>query len=509
FGQAIEQGSTDPRIYYFRGLTMAASGDMESANNDYMAGALIEVSPQNRHFDVGVALERVQGKARMQIERARREARFLAEQIRKGNAELSAEDRAKTPVIPDAVPKTAKPIKSNLPDVAGVVNPGTPFDAPLAARTQKVIEKVAPPTTTPVAPTADDDPFGGGNASQPEPMEDDPFGDNDSSQPKTKATDDDPFGDSESSNSSSLATVAFEIRMAELMKNPLADMAKGTMESQAAAVPGAGDIENIKHIWGAVQLPNKLSDLQSLTEESELGALPMEMLIQVEMTDAAATDAMIAMLADDSNEVTKDGKKYYTPKDGPSNIMARKTSDTTMVIATTNYLNASADEALFSAGLKQAWNTFADEPIRIAVDLKTARPFIDEGMGMAKGMAPPMFQGMLGLVDKMNDLRISMDFKNGGNLVALGMSSGDDDSAEEIRSGIDGLLGMAKMMGSSQVESLRQMDEGMADVASKVLASLQAKRSGSDVQILIPKPEGFDKAMNSAMNMGGGGPDGF
>ena len=218
FGQAIEQGSTDPRIYYFRGLTMAANGDMESANNDYMAGALIEVSPQNRHFDVGTALERIQGDYRMQIEKARREARFLAEQIRKGNAELSAADKAKTPVIPDAVPKNAKPIKSNLPDVNGVVNPGTPFAAPLAARTQKVIEKVAPPTAKQATPaadddpfddkgsskpaTADDDPFGGSNSSKPATAEDDPFNDKDSSKPKEKAEDDDPFGGGNSSNPS-------------------------------------------------------------------------------------------------------------------------------------------------------------------------------------------------------------------------------------------------------------------------------------------------------------------
>ncbi|MCP4082413.1 MAG: hypothetical protein GY819_12815 [Planctomycetaceae bacterium] len=310
--------------------------------------------------------------------------------------------------------------------------------------------------------------------------------------------------DAQSAKDKQAAEIAFEIRMDQLRETPMYDMLQGAAESQSGVLPSSvnGDVDKVKRIWGAVQLPEKMADIEAGQANQNL---PMEMFIRIEMEDAAAATKMVTELAADSDEVTKDGKTFYTPKNGPSNLMARKVDDTTIEVATSQYLEAGTGKELFSSGLTKAWGAFGDEPIRIAIDLDNARPLVDEGLGMAKEQMDPMMHGMIDMVNKMDNVRITMDLKDGGNLLTLGMTSSDDDTAEELRSGIDGLLGMAKMMGGSQVEQLRQLDGGLADVASALLKSLKADREGDDVQIVIPKPKGFDDALQSMMSFSGAG----
>lgn len=514
FSNAIKKGSADPRVYYYRGLTLAAEGDTQAAAIDFQQGAMLEAAPQNRNYNVGRSLERIQGPLRMQIEGARRNAKFLAKEAAK---QKSIQDLKEAPVIPDVVPKTTQSMKTNLPDVKGVENPGTPFDQPLKARDPKVVEKIAMPSNAPAKPTNNesDDPFDPGQAPSSTTTEDDPFDNSPTPKPSTtpKPSSDeeaDPFGSdntaaSDKPSAATGANMAFEIHMADLMSNPLSGMAKGVMESQAVTAPGGGEVEKIKRVWGAVELPEDAMTIMSIDNSSDL---PMEMFVQIEMVDAGSTDAMLDSMAADSDQVQKDGKTYYTPKGGPSNVMAWKSNDTTIEIATPKFMKQGPGVGLFAPGLKSAWKSFPEAPIRVAIDIEAARPLIDQGLDMAKEQTPAMLQGILGLVNKMNDLRIAIDFNDGSNLLSLGMICGDEEAAEEVRSGIDGLLGMGKMMAGSQIDGLREMDANLADVASAVLASLEAKRDGNDVQIVIPKPEGFDEAVQSGMSMGAGA-DGF
>jgi len=300
------------------------------------------------------------------------------------------------------------------------------------------------------------------------------------------------------------AEIAFEIRMDALRDTPMYKMAQSAIESQPGMVPGNGDVEKIKRVWGAVQLPDKVADID---EADSADQVPMDLFIRVELEDKEAADQMVSEMIKDSNEVKEGGETFYTPKNGPDNLRARRANDTTVEVATKNFFAKGIGEERFSPGLKKAWGMFSDEPIRIAFDLENARGLVDEGLGMAKDQMEPMMHGMLDMVNKMDNVRIAMDFQDGSNLMALGMTSSDEDTAEELRNGLDGLLGMAKMMGGAQVEQLKQIDEGMANTVSALLKSLQANREGDDVQINIPKPEGFDETLKSMMSMGGMGSD--
>ena len=67
----IEDGTGDPRAYYFRGLSRHASGNLEAADIDFEAGARLEHSGLLR-VNVPRSLERIQGPARQTLEEFRR-----------------------------------------------------------------------------------------------------------------------------------------------------------------------------------------------------------------------------------------------------------------------------------------------------------------------------------------------------------------------------------------------------------------------------------------------------
>lgn len=75
---AIEGGSVDPRAYFFRGLNYLRLNREPEAMADFARGAALEAAAPGPPFDVSRALTRIQGGARMAIERARQKARLDA-----------------------------------------------------------------------------------------------------------------------------------------------------------------------------------------------------------------------------------------------------------------------------------------------------------------------------------------------------------------------------------------------------------------------------------------------
>lgn len=229
--QAIELGTRDPRVYFYRGVTQNALGNVQAAIEDFSSGAQFEFASIGRFYSVGRALERIQGNVRMQIEAARQSARLAASQI--SNRSLlggSPEESLARPVLSDALPNAGK---INLPDTTGRQYPNVPFangdvtgtkvdpnaepdpatnDGSLPSKQPAPpVKETAPPTEEPAnsepenagddVPPADDNPFGdkpdGDKPKDVPPADDDPFGADGTDEPAgdEPADDDDPFGD--------------------------------------------------------------------------------------------------------------------------------------------------------------------------------------------------------------------------------------------------------------------------------------------------------------------------
>src|SRR3989304_6108521 len=88
---AIDAGSRDPRVFYFRGLVYLKLGRTPEAQMDFQRGSERETKDVNKFYNVARALERVQGPARLQLEAYRVQARMIAleeaEKLRKARYE--------------------------------------------------------------------------------------------------------------------------------------------------------------------------------------------------------------------------------------------------------------------------------------------------------------------------------------------------------------------------------------------------------------------------------------
>ena len=65
--EAVEEGSRDPRVFYFRALILDQAGLEEKAKAAFHQGAELEAADPNV-FPVGRSLERVQGRQRHLLE---------------------------------------------------------------------------------------------------------------------------------------------------------------------------------------------------------------------------------------------------------------------------------------------------------------------------------------------------------------------------------------------------------------------------------------------------------
>ncbi|HEX3656072.1 MAG TPA: hypothetical protein VHV55_09705 [Pirellulales bacterium] len=149
---AVQAGTHDPRVYYFRGLAETFLGRSPDAVRDFQKGAEFESSDASSVVDVGRSLERVQGPTRLLLERYRAAARLAAVAERQRQRLLRYGQVRPAPV---AVARPAGP-------VGGAPAAGAPAAAAPAG---------APPAQQPAA----DDPFAAPAATPQKPAAEDPF----------------------------------------------------------------------------------------------------------------------------------------------------------------------------------------------------------------------------------------------------------------------------------------------------------------------------------------------
>jgi tetratricopeptide (TPR) repeat protein len=171
--EAINQGSKDPRCYYFRGLTLLRLGRLDEANADFMLGAKEEVKDVALSTLVSRSLARVQGGPRLLIEKARQAARIehRAAQVARDKARYeewqSNEKRMLRQPVEDTPP--AKP-EEKEPEEAEPEKPEA--DEPASDEPASDEPKEEPKNDKP-----EDDPFGDPKPAEPaKPAQEDPFG---------------------------------------------------------------------------------------------------------------------------------------------------------------------------------------------------------------------------------------------------------------------------------------------------------------------------------------------
>lgn len=129
---AIDQGSRDPRCYYFRSMVNLRMGYEDMARRDMETGAELESRDVNSFYPVAQSLQRVQGRGRLMLQKARQQARLDSYQRQKQRERVRYEaqqDRqgevTRRQAIP--VPETITTPSDSEPETKA---PGDLFDEP-------------------------------------------------------------------------------------------------------------------------------------------------------------------------------------------------------------------------------------------------------------------------------------------------------------------------------------------------------------------------------------------
>jgi tetratricopeptide (TPR) repeat protein len=137
---AINAGSKDPRVFYFRGLAYLELGRKQEASMDFRKGAQLEATDTNKFYNVSKALERVQGPGRAALESYRVDARMVvmehAEKLRKARYEALQREESRVlrvqPLTPPEPIETPKATKATVEPAAKPEKPETAVVAPQA-----------------------------------------------------------------------------------------------------------------------------------------------------------------------------------------------------------------------------------------------------------------------------------------------------------------------------------------------------------------------------------------
>jgi hypothetical protein len=167
--QAIEFNSQDPLAYYFRALTLWREGHCAEARGDMMTGAMLEAQ-QSHRYDVGSALVRIQGPARLMLEQIRRDARMSA--VQASGAVPAASGPAAAPNASINLPGESDVLRERrVVPLEELLRPGGPHTIP-----DETPAELPPQTKSPAAPAAPTapgatgpNPFGDDSADQPAP----------------------------------------------------------------------------------------------------------------------------------------------------------------------------------------------------------------------------------------------------------------------------------------------------------------------------------------------------
>jgi len=313
------------------------------------------------------------------------------------------------------------------------------------------------------------------------------------------------------------AVLIFDIRMDMVMSSKLAKQLKFAdqlQQMQEMSGEEGQDITKVVRIFGAMSAPENIEQAQSMQPGAPL---PFEMFVRMKYKDKESADeADKATIKEEDEKIEKNGKTFYKSAgraEVPEGLYMHRVDDTTFELASEAYA-LHPNRLVFTDNLKAAWAKAPNEAIRLAIDMEGAKGLISEMVEMGKANAPdPTFEPFLDLVDNIKDLGFSLDF-SGKNLLSIRANAVDEENAEELKGGLDSLLFMASAGANQGVKMLEQQDPKMAKVAGKIVSSLKARMKGTDVSIVIPKPGGFENAVESAakmipMMMGGGmGPGG-
>ena len=294
------------------------------------------------------------------------------------------------------------------------------------------------------------------------------------------------------------SVIRFDVNMDKIVNSDLGK--RFGLADQIKNLPiDSGDMDPsaISRVFGSVNLPDNIEPFLAMEPGM---ALPIEMFARVAFSEGGALKSAFEKMSEESEEVTIGGKKFIKPTDeeAPEGLLAQKVDDKTLELGTEKYVTR-ADREVNTDALNKAWSMAPDHAVRIVVDVEGMADLREEIIDYVAETAP-VGVAYAELLNNITNLRITVDL-DGDQLLTISATGKDEELAEEFADGIDSILLFPKM----GLDPARAPNDEAAEVMSEIADAMQAKLDGNEVSVIIPRPEGFDKFIESMMMGGAGG----
>jgi hypothetical protein len=266
--------------------------------------------------------------------------------------------------------------------------------------------------------------------------------------------------------------------------------------------PGAmspGDVEAIKQISRLSVFMAAPDNVQDFGQMSDGQPIPFEIFVRVKFKTVEARGQFIEAMKEGIAEVSENGQKVFKPTEkGPPNLRLRLVGDSGVELGTEKYM-ASPDKKLFSANLLSSWNASPNHAFKLALDFESASKLISALVKDFGEGAPPPAKPFIALLPKMSTLRLTLDGKD-ATLLSLSIDGKDEKGATDLQEGLDALLGMARGFADQGIGQMEAGAPKMGAAARAIVGALNSKKAGKTVSLSVPRPEGFNEAIEEAMN---------
>jgi hypothetical protein len=297
------------------------------------------------------------------------------------------------------------------------------------------------------------------------------------------------------------AVFVFDVRMDDMRESELgkklgmSDRLSELTEGDDGVSPNV-----IDRVFGAMSLPQNVQEAMM----AQFGEVKFNLFVKVYFNDEAAVDQLLAEIGSDSAEtVENDGKTYYVmPADGPvppGLLLMQVVDSKTIELGTKKFL-FHPNRKLLTDNLMSSAKGSPKAPIRLAMDFSGAKGLVSELVEMGKMQAGgnPSVGAFMDLINNVQDLSIMIGM-DGEDLLTIKARGVDDEKSKELKSGVDALLGLAKMSMQQFMPMVEGADPDAAKMLGVVSKALKAKGTGREVILKIPTPKGLGDYMAEKM----------
>ena len=292
------------------------------------------------------------------------------------------------------------------------------------------------------------------------------------------------------------ADVVFELTPNKIIDSPLGKK-MGFADAIAARPPGGPDFSKVDRVFVGLIAPESAEKLTGIPQGGDL-----QFFMRVEFSNAeSAAEMLDEVSGDNGGEVEKNGKTYYTPPKQakmPEGTVAYMVNDKTIAIANGVFVDKT-DKPPITDALATSWKGMPNSALKLSIDGVNARDLLKSIVKEGKKNAGnPIVGAVLDLFPTMDNINLSIDLSS-ADLVKLNMTSSSEDKASDINDGFKSLVTMAKPMAKQGLTMLEQQAPGPAATFGELVNGMDVKQNGNTVTMNIPRPEGFEDAIQEFM----------